>query len=55
MFKVNYGYGTGKPYSTLKGARIAAAAFCKKSGQYRLDIIELRNGTLYAHHEYLRK
>lgn len=56
MFRINYGYGVAKKgYTTLKGARIACAAFCKCNGGYRLDIVEMRNGRIHCHHEYLRK
>lgn len=68
MFKINYGYGcSNKSYNTLKGAKIACAAFFKKNSTcHWLDVVEIKNvmrdagtykylSTEVIHHTIVRK
>ena len=44
MFKINYAFGPAKKsYSTLKGAKIACAAWFRKSSDQWLDVVEIQN------------
>ncbi len=62
MFKINYAFGPAKKsYSTLKGAKIACAAWFRKSSDQWFDVVEIQNiminGVLHTdviHHTIFR-